>query len=70
MTLSFNIRTGMLRHAKDLPKVLVSIVMAILGSTLGFAHLKEMNFIYRSPILADMSWGLGSLDIVFGEVDR
>ena len=36
----------------------------------GFAHLQAMDFICRGHILADVSAILGSLDIVFGEVDR
>ncbi|MCP1197939.1 NADH-quinone oxidoreductase subunit D [Notoacmeibacter sp. MSK16QG-6] len=36
----------------------------------GFAHLQAMDFIGRGHQLADMSAILGSLDIVFGEVDR
>ena len=36
----------------------------------GFAHLQSMDFICRGHLLADVSAILGSLDIVFGEVDR
>jgi NADH-quinone oxidoreductase subunit D len=36
----------------------------------GFAHLQAMDFICRGHLLADVSAILGSLDIVFGEVDR
>jgi NADH-quinone oxidoreductase subunit D len=36
----------------------------------GFAHLQAMDFITRGHMLADVSAILGSLDIVFGEVDR
>ncbi|MEQ8657997.1 MAG: NADH-quinone oxidoreductase subunit D [Hyphomicrobiales bacterium] len=36
----------------------------------GFAHLQAMDFICRGHQLADVSAILGSLDIVFGEVDR
>ena len=36
----------------------------------GFAHLQAMNFICRGYMLADIAAILGSLDIVFGEVDR
>src|SRR5216110_1204473 len=35
-----------------------------------FAHLQAMDFICRGHLLADVSAILGSLDIVFGEVDR
>ncbi|SHO66169.1 NADH dehydrogenase subunit D [Pseudoxanthobacter soli DSM 19599] len=36
----------------------------------GFAHLQSMDFLCRGHMLADISAVLGSLDIVFGEVDR
>ena len=36
----------------------------------GFAHLSGMDFMSRGHMLADVSAILGSLDIVFGEVDR
>src|SRR6476619_387668 len=36
----------------------------------GFAHLQAMDFLCRKHMLADVSAVLGSLDIVFGEVDR
>ena len=36
----------------------------------GFAHLQAMDFMCRDHLLADVSAILGSLDIVFGEVDR
>ncbi len=36
----------------------------------GFAHLQAMDFLCRKMMLADVSAILGSLDIVFGEVDR
>ena len=36
----------------------------------GFAHLQAMDFMCRKHLLADVSAILGSLDVVFGEVDR
>ena len=36
----------------------------------GFAHLQSMDWLCRGYMLADVSAILGSLDIVFGEVDR
>ena len=35
-----------------------------------YAHLQAMDFICRGHMLADVSAILGSLDVVFGEVDR
>jgi NADH-quinone oxidoreductase subunit D len=36
----------------------------------GYAHLQAMDYLCRGHMLADVSAILGSLDIVFGEVDR
>ncbi|WP_375647420.1 MULTISPECIES: NADH-quinone oxidoreductase subunit D [unclassified Bartonella] len=36
----------------------------------GFAHLQAMDFLTRGHMLADATAILGSIDIVFGEVDR
>jgi NADH-quinone oxidoreductase subunit D len=36
----------------------------------GFAHLQAMDYMCRGHMLADVSAILGSIDIVFGEVDR
>ena len=36
----------------------------------GFAHLAAMDAMTRGHMLADVSAILGSLDIVFGEIDR
>jgi NADH-quinone oxidoreductase subunit D len=36
----------------------------------GFAHLQAMDFLSRGYMLADIAAIMGSLDIVFGEVDR
>jgi len=36
----------------------------------GFAHLQAMDWMCRGHLLADVSCVLGTLDIVFGEVDR
>ncbi|MFT6659903.1 NADH-quinone oxidoreductase subunit D [Maritalea sp.] len=36
----------------------------------GFAHLSAMDFISKGHMLADVSAIIGTLDIVFGEVDR
>jgi NADH-quinone oxidoreductase subunit D len=36
----------------------------------GFAHLQAMDWLCKGHLLADVSAILGSIDIVFGEVDR
>jgi NADH-quinone oxidoreductase subunit D len=38
--------------------------------TPGFAHLQAMDFLCRNHMLADVTAILGTLDIVFGDVDR
>jgi NADH:ubiquinone oxidoreductase subunit D len=37
---------------------------------LHLCHLQAMHFISRGHLLADVSAIIGSLDIVFGEIDR
>ena len=36
----------------------------------GFSHLQSMDYLMKGHMLADVPAVLGSLDIVFGEVDR
>jgi NADH-quinone oxidoreductase subunit D len=36
----------------------------------GFAHMQAMDFLSRGHMLADVSAIIGSIDVVFGEVDR
>ena len=36
----------------------------------GFAHLQALDFLSRGHLLADVVANIGSLDIVFGEIDR
>ncbi|WP_417830802.1 NADH-quinone oxidoreductase subunit D [Terasakiella sp.] len=36
----------------------------------GFAHLQAMDFLSKGHMLADITANIGSLDIVFGEIDR
>ena len=36
----------------------------------GFSHLQSMDYLIKGHMLADVPAVLGSLDIVFGEVDR
>ena len=36
----------------------------------GFSHLQSMDYLLKGHMLADIPAVLGSLDIVFGEVDR
>lgn len=36
----------------------------------GFAHLQSLDILARGHMLADVTTLIGTLDIVFGEVDR
>jgi NADH-quinone oxidoreductase subunit D len=36
----------------------------------GFAHLQAMDFLTRGHMLADVAAVIGSIDVVFGEIDR
>src|SRR5680860_1706280 len=36
----------------------------------GFAHLSALDFMGKGHLLADISAIIGSIDVVFGEVDR
>ena len=36
----------------------------------GFAHLAAMDYMSKGHMLADVSAIIGSLDVVFGEIDR
>ncbi|MFN3548521.1 MAG: NADH-quinone oxidoreductase subunit D [Mesorhizobium sp.] len=36
----------------------------------GFAHLQALDFLSRGHMLADISAVIGSIDVVFGEIDR
>jgi NADH-quinone oxidoreductase subunit D len=36
----------------------------------GFAHLQAMDYVIKGHMLADVPAVLGSMDIVFGEIDR
>lgn len=36
----------------------------------GFAHLQALDFMAKGHMLADIAAIIGSLDIVFGEIDR
>ena len=36
----------------------------------GFAHLQAMDFLTKGHMLADVTAAIGSIDVVFGEIDR
>ena len=45
-------------------------VPSMMNRAPGFAHLEAMDMMLRGHMLADVPAVLGSIDIVFGEVDR
>ena len=79
MTEGFHVPAGEVYAAVEAPKGEFGVYLVADGSNKpyrckirapGFAHLQAMDFLCRGHMLADVSAILGSLDIVFGEVDR
>ena len=49
----------------------ISIILGLFSlHAPGFSHLQAMDYLIKGHMLADVPAVLGSLDIVFGEVDR
>ena len=78
-TEGFHIPAGEVYCAVEAPKGEFGVYLVADGSNKpyrckirapGFAHLQAMDHMNRGHMLADVSAILGSLDIVFGEVDR
>jgi NADH-quinone oxidoreductase subunit D len=78
-TEGFHVPAGEVYAAVEAPKGEFGVYLVADGSNKpykckirapGFAHLQAMDFICKGHMLADVSAILGSLDIVFGEVDR
>ena len=78
-TEGFHVPAGEVYAAVEAPKGEFGVYLVSDGSNKpykckirapGFAHLQAMDFICKGHLLADVSAILGSLDIVFGEVDR
>jgi NADH-quinone oxidoreductase subunit D len=78
-TEGFHVPEGEIYAAVEAPKGEFGVYLVADGSNKpyrvkirapGFAHLQAMDFLCRGHLLADVSAVLGSLDIVFGEVDR
>jgi NADH-quinone oxidoreductase subunit D len=78
-TEGFHVPAGEIYTAVEAPKGEFGVYLVSDGSNKpyrckirapGFAHLQAMDFMNRGHLLADVSAILGSLDIVFGEVDR
>ncbi len=78
-TEGFKVPAGEVYSAVEAPKGEFGVYLVSDGSNKpyrckirapGFAHLQAMDFLNKGHMLADVSAILGSLDIVFGEVDR
>jgi NADH-quinone oxidoreductase subunit D len=78
-TEGFHVPEGEIYAAVEAPKGEFGVYLVADGSNKpyrckirapGFAHLQAMDFMCKGYMLADVSAILGSLDIVFGEVDR
>jgi NADH-quinone oxidoreductase subunit D len=78
-TEGFRVPKGQVYAAVEAPKGEFGVYLVSDGSNKpykckirapSFAHLQAMDFLSRGHMLADVSAILGSLDIVFGEIDR
>jgi NADH-quinone oxidoreductase subunit D len=78
-TEGYHVPEGEVYAAVEAPKGEFGVYLVSDGSNMpyrcklrapGFAHLQAMDFLCRKHMLADVTAILGSLDIVFGEVDR
>jgi NADH-quinone oxidoreductase subunit D len=78
-TEGFHVPAGEVYAAVEAPKGEFGVYLVADGSNKpykckirapGFAHLQAMDFLCKGHMLADVSAILGSLDVVFGEVDR
>ncbi len=78
-TEGFHVPPGEIYAAVEAPKGEFGVYLVADGSNKpyrckirapGFPHLAAMDFMNRGHMLADVSAILGSLDIVFGEIDR
>jgi NADH-quinone oxidoreductase subunit D len=78
-TEGFHVPAGDVYAAVEAPKGEFGVYLVADGSNKpyrckirapGFPHLAAMDFMNRGHMLADVSAILGSLDIVFGEIDR
>ena len=78
-TEGFHVPAGEVYVATESPKGEFGIFMVADGTNkpyrchiraTGFSHLQAMDFLCKGHMLADAPAVLGSLDIVFGEVDR
>ena len=78
-TEGYHVPSGEVYAAVEAPKGEVGVYLISDGSNKpyrckikapGFVHLQAMNYMIKGHMLADVPAVLGSMDIVFGEVDR
>jgi len=78
-TEGFHVPEGEIYAAVEAPKGEFGVYMVSTGGNMpyrvkirapGFPHLQAMDHLNKGHMLADVSAILGSLDIVFGEIDR
>lgn len=78
-TEGYNVPAGSVYAAVEAPKGEFGVYLVADGSNKpyrckirapGFPHLQAMEFLCRGHMLADVSAILGSIDVVFGEIDR
>ncbi len=78
-TEGFHVPAGEVYVATESPKGEFGVYLVADGTNMpyrckirptGFSHLQAMDFMTRGHMLADVTAILGSLDIVFGEIDR
>jgi NADH-quinone oxidoreductase subunit D len=78
-TEGFHVPSGEVYVATESPKGEFGVYLVADGSNrayrckirpTGFSHLQAMDFMTKGHMLADVTAILGSIDIVFGEVDR
>ena len=78
-TEGYRVPEGQTYNAVEAPKGEFGVFLASDGSSKayrckirapGFAHLQTLDFLSKGHLMADIAAILGSLDIVFGEIDR
>jgi NADH-quinone oxidoreductase subunit D len=78
-TEGFHVPAGEVYAAVEAPKGEFGVYLVADGSNKpyrckirapGFAHLQAMEFLCKGHMLADVSAVIGSIDVVFGEIDR
>jgi NADH-quinone oxidoreductase subunit D len=78
-TEGYRVPEGQTYNAVEAPKGEFGVFLASDGSNKpyrckirapGFAHLQTLDFLSKGHLMADIAAILGSLDIVFGEIDR